>query len=256
MSTWPGVVARGVALALISGFLALPVAAQDAAASAPAPVTLSKKDPFEGFNRSVFSFNEAVDVAVLKPVAQAYRDVVPEFVRITVDNVFGNLADVWSTVNHLLQGKLENTLRMGFRVATNTVLGFGGMLDIATEAGLERQSEDFGQTLGYWGTPPGPYLVLPVLGPSTVRDTAALVADLQAGPTQYIDDGAGTLAGVTVLRVVSTRSGLLGASKVLDDVALDKYSFLRDLYLARRKNQVYDGDPPPEPEEADPEAKP
>ncbi|MBP7914418.1 MAG: VacJ family lipoprotein, partial [Vitreoscilla sp.] len=95
--------------------MALPVAAQDAAASAPAPATLSKKDPFEGFNRSVFSFNEAVDVAVLKPVAQAYRDVVPEFVRITVDNVFGNVADVWSTVNHLLQGKLENTLRMGFR---------------------------------------------------------------------------------------------------------------------------------------------
>lgn len=256
MSTLRGAITRGVALALMAGGLALPVFAQDAAASAPAPAAPSKKDPFEGFNRSVFSFNEAVDAAVLKPVAQTYRDVVPEFVRTTVDNVFGNVADVWSTVNQLLQGKLENTLRMGFRVATNTVLGFGGMLDIATEAGLDRQSEDFGQTLGRWGMPPGPYLVLPVLGPSTVRDTAALAADLQAGATQYIDDGTGTLVGVTLLQVVSTRAGLLGASKVLDDVALDKYSFLRDAYLARRKNQVYDGDPPPEPEEEDPEAKP
>jgi phospholipid-binding lipoprotein MlaA len=256
VSNLRGALARVFALALMAGAMALPVAAQDATASAPAPAAPLKKDPFEGFNRSVFSFNEAVDAAVLKPVAQTYRDLVPEFVRTTVDNVFGNVADVWSTANQLLQGKLENTLRMGFRVATNTVLGFGGMLDIATEAGLERQSEDFGQTLGRWGLPPGPYLVLPVLGPSTARDTAALVADLQVGATQYIENGTtGTLVGVTLLQVVSTRAGLLGASKVLDDVALDKYSFLRDAYLARRKNQVYDGDPPPEPEDEDPESR-
>lgn len=226
------------------------------AASAPAGPAPSKKDPFEGWNRGVFSFNEAVDTAVLKPVAQVYHDVVPEYVRGLIDNVFGNIADAWSVVNHFLQGKVESGLTMGMRVVTNSVLGFGGLLDIGTEIGLERQSEDFGQTLGRWGMPPGPYLVLPILGPSTVRDTAALAADLQVSPATFIDDTRATRLSVTLLQAVSTRAGLLGASKVLDDVALDKYSFLRDAYLARRRNQVYDGNPPEEPDEdADEPAK-
>jgi phospholipid-binding lipoprotein MlaA len=255
-------VKRGLHLSCLAtaGLTALALATASAVAAepeaAPTPAAPSKKDPFEGWNRSVFSFNETVDMAVLKPVAQAYKNIVPEFVKTTIDNVFGNVADVWSTVNHLLQGKFEPTLRMSFRVATNTVLGFGGLLDIGTEIGLERQSEDFGQTLGRWGVPSGPYLVLPILGPSTARDTAALAADLQAGPTQYINDTQTTLAGVTLLQVVSVRAGLLGASKVLDDVALDKYSFLRDAYLARRQNQVYDGDPPEVPDEDEPADKP
>lgn len=213
----------------------------DAPAAKPAA---SKKDPFESWNRSVFSFNEAVDTAVLKPVAQAYKDVVPEYVRTLIENVFGNVADAWSTVNHLLQGKFESSLQMGMRVATNSVLGFGGLLDIGTEIGLEKQSEDFGQTLGRWGMPSGPYVMLPVLGPSTLRDTAALPIDMQASPTALIDDTRAKLIGVALLQAVSTRAGLLGASRVLDDVALDKYSFLRDAYLARRQNQVYDGNPP------------
>ncbi|MFZ5550347.1 MAG: MlaA family lipoprotein [Pseudomonadota bacterium] len=216
------------------------------AAAAAAP---SKKDPFESFNRSVFSFNDAIDTAVLKPVAQAYQDVVPEYVRTLVSNVFGNVADAWSAVNHFLQGKFESGAQMSFRVATNSVLGFGGLLDIGSEIGLEKQSEDFGQTLGRWGATSGPYLVLPVLGPSTVRDTFALPADMYFGPSHYINDTQATLIGVTVLQTVSTRAGLLGASKVLDDVALDRYSFLRDAYLARRQNQVYDGNPPEAPEE-------
>lgn len=224
-------------------------AASAPAAGAPAGPLPSKKDPFEGWNRGVFSFNEAVDTAVLKPVAQVYHDVVPEYVRGLIDNVFGNIADAWSVVNHFLQGKVESGLTMGMRVVTNSVLGFGGLLDIGTEIGLERQSEDFGQTLGRWGIPPGPYLVLPILGPSTVRDTAALAADMQVAPATFIDDTRATQLSVTLLQAVSTRAGLLGASKVLDDVALDKYSFLRDAYLARRRNQVYDGNPPEEPDE-------
>lgn len=217
-------------------------------ASKPMP---SKKDPFESWNRSVFSFNEAVDVAVLKPVSQAYKDIVPEYVRTLIENVFGNVADAWSTVNHVLQGKFESSLQMGMRVATNSVLGFGGLLDIGTEIGLEKQPEDFGQTLGRWGMPSGPYVMLPVLGPSTLRDTAALPVDMQASPTSLIDDTRAKLLGVTLLQVVSTRAGLLGASRVLDDVALDKYSFLRDAYLARRQNQVYDGNPPESRDEDD-----
>lgn len=225
-----------------------PVAAEAGVAVA-APVVRSRKDPFEGWNRGVFSFNEAVDTAVLKPAAQAYRDVVPEYLRGLVDNVFGNIADAWSVINHFLQGKVESGLTMGMRVVTNSVLGFGGLLDIGTEIGLERQSEDFGQTLGRWGMPPGPYLVLPILGPSTLRDTAALAADMQVSPSTFIDDTRATQLSVTLLQAVSTRAGLLGASKVLDDVALDKYSFLRDAYLARRRNQVYDGNPPEVPDD-------
>jgi phospholipid-binding lipoprotein MlaA len=232
-------------------------AAASAAEPDDAPATTaskpqgSKKDPLEGWNRKVFSFNEAIDTAVLKPVAQAYKDVVPEYVRGLVGNVFGNIADAWSTVNHLLQGKFEDSLKMGFRVVTNSVFGIGGLLDIGTEIGLEKQSEDFGQTLGRWGMPSGPYVMLPVLGPSTLRDTAALPVDMQAGPTALIDDTRAKLLGITLLQVVNTRAVLLGASRVLDDVALDKYSFLRDAYLARRQNQVYDGNPPASPDEED-----
>lgn len=221
----------------------------DAAAARPR----SKKDPFETFNRSVFSFNEAVDRAVLKPVAQAYKDVVPEYVRTLIDNVFGNVADAWSTVNQLLQGKIGNTVEMGMRVIVNTGFGFGGLLDIGSEIGLEKKPEDFGQTLGRWGVPSGPYVMLPVLGPSTLRDTAALPIDWQANPSNFVGDERSAIIGVVLLQAVSTRAGLLGASKVLDDIALDKYSFLRDAYLTRRQNQVYDGEPPevPDEEEAD-----
>jgi phospholipid-binding lipoprotein MlaA len=134
-------------------------------ADATAERPRSKKDPFESFNRSVFSFNEALDRAVLKPVAQAYKDVVPEYVRTLIDNVFGNVADAWSTVNQLLQGKIGNTVEMGMRVIVNTGFGFGGLLDIGSEIGLEKKPEDFGQTLGRWGMPSGPYVMLPVLGP-------------------------------------------------------------------------------------------
>lgn len=240
---------RPAAAWLIAAALAFagPLASAQDTPSAPVPAPAaapSKKDPFESFNRSVFSFNDAIDVAVLKPVAQAYQDVVPEYVRTLISNVFGNVADAWSAVNHFLQGKFESGAQMSFRVATNSVLGFGGLLDIGTEIGLEKQSEDFGQTLGKWGAASGPYLVLPLLGPSTVRDTFALPADMYFGPSYYINDTQATLISVSLLQTVSTRAGLLGASRMLDDVALDRYSFLRDAYLARRQNQVYDGNPP------------
>jgi phospholipid-binding lipoprotein MlaA len=262
---------RAAAALLLGLALTVPVSAAEAdaappatAASVPRDVAIgaeaarptSKKDPFEGFNRKVFGFNESLDAAVLKPVAQTYHDVVPEYVRTLVSNVIGNVSDAWSAVNHFLQGKVESGLQMGFRFAVNSVLGFGGLLDIGSEIGLEKQSEDFGQTLGKWGVPAGPYVVLPVLGPSTVRDTAALPLDLQATPASLIDDNTATVLGVTGLQVVSARSNLLGASKVLDDIALDKYSFLRDAYLTRRQSQVYDGDPPETKDEEEDEPAP
>lgn len=215
------------------------------AADAGEPAVTSSRDPFEAFNRKVYAFNDKVDAAVLRPVAEGYRRAVPEVARTGVDNFFGNLGDVWSALNKLLQGKVVESAQMTLRVATNTVFGLGGLLDPATEFGLERQPEDFGQTLGVWGVPTGPYLVLPLLGPSTVRDTAALPLDrVVASPSRYLGGGMNAKVGITGVQFVAVRAGLLSASKLLGDVALDQYAFLRDAYLARRRNQLYDGNPP------------
>jgi phospholipid-binding lipoprotein MlaA len=221
-----------------------------AAASVAAQPVANPADPLEGFNRGVMRFNDGVDNAVLKPVAEAYRKVVPSFVQTGVGNFFGNLGDGWSALNQLLQGKLEPALNMTLRMAVNSTFGLGGVLDIATEAGLERQSEDLGQTLGVWGAPSGPYLVLPLLGPSTVRDSVGVAASMSTATSPQYTDDSGTANAAFLLNVVHTRASLLGASKLLDDIALDRYSFLRDAYLARRKNQVYDGKPPEDPPEA------
>jgi phospholipid-binding lipoprotein MlaA len=228
---------------LRAALAALPLFALGGCATTPG----TTNDPFEGFNRSVFSFNEAVDNAVLKPVATGYQKVVPQFVRTSVDNFFANLGDAWSAVNLVLQAKPVPALETGMRFVFNSTLGLGGLFDIAGDAGMERRSEDFGQTLGRWGVGPGPYLVLPILGPSTVRDTTALAADFQAAPAAWFQERRDQ-AGVTVLQVISTRARLLSATRAIDDIALDKYLLIRDGFLVRRRNQVYDGNPPEEPE--------
>lgn len=216
-----------------------------ASISAPHPA-----DPLQGWNRSVQGFNDAVDEALLKPVATAYRDVVPEFARERVGNFFGNLGDGWSAVNQLLQGKVGAGLDMTLRLATNTVFGVGGLFDPATDMGLDRRSEDFGQTLGRWGVAPGPYLVLPLLGPSTLRDTAALPLDWSATSVSLVTGNDDKLFTAATLGVIQGRADLLAASRLFDEIAFDRYSFLRDAYLARRRNLVYDGNPPEEPEPA------
>jgi phospholipid-binding lipoprotein MlaA len=207
-------------------------------------------DPLEGWNRIVYRFNDGLDTVLLKPVAEGYRAVVPELARSGVNNFFGNVGDVWSAVNNLLQGKGQDAATMVFRVGTNTLFGIGGLFDVAGDLGLERQSEDFGQTLGRWGLGAGPYLVLPLLGPSSLRDTAALPIDMMAGVGAYTDDRR-TTNSLAALQVVNTRANLLSAGKVLDDIALDRYVFIRDAYLQRRRNLVFDGDPPPLPEDKD-----
>ena len=201
-------------------------------------------DPFENGNRKVFAFNEALDKNVLKPVATAYSDVVPQPVRTSVGNFFANFADAWSAVNNLLQGKGEAASRDVIRFTTNSVFGVFGLFDVASEMGLDHQYEDFGQTLGHWGVGAGAYLVLPLLGPSTVRDTAALPLDASATPALLFNHTVDKL-GVFTLQLVNKRAGLLGASRVLDDIALDKYTFVRDAYLQRRRSLVFDGDEPP-----------
>lgn len=207
--------------------------------------TTERSDPWERFNRRMFAFNELVDSAVVKPIALGYRAVVPEWVRAGVDNMFGNLGDAWSAVNLVLQAKPRAALEMGLRFTTNTVFGVFGFLEVADEIGLERRSvEDFGQTLGRWGMKPGPYLVLPLLGPSTLRDAAALSVDFKASPSNIAFKEVRDQNGGTVLQLLNTRVKLLNASRVLDDIALDKYVLLRDAYLARRRSLIYDGEPP------------
>jgi phospholipid-binding lipoprotein MlaA len=203
-------------------------------------------DPLEPLNRQVTRFNDAVDDAVMKPVATAYQSVVPSLVRKGVSNFFDNLGDVWNLVNNMAQLKLQNSLETFMRLNVNTVFGLGGLLDIATEAGIDRHSEDFGQTLGHWGIGSGPYLVLPLLGPSTLRDAAALPVDAWGGsPISYVSD-IPARNSLYALEVVDTRSNLLSTTRLLGEAALDKYSFTRDAFLQRRLNQVYDGNPPEE----------
>lgn len=202
---------------------------------------MAQKDPYEQYNRNVFEFNDAIDRNALKPAATVYKQVLPSFVQTGVNNFFGNLADVWSSANNLMQGKGEAGMSDLTRVMLNSTMGLGGLLDIASEAGLKKHNEDFGQTLGYWGMPSGPYLMLPLLGPSTLRDTAALPLDIAADPW-----GTGVSNGVqaagTVLRVVDQRAVLLDATNLMEEAALDRYEFIRDGFLQSRKNKVFDGE--------------
>lgn len=191
------------------------------------------RDPFEPFNRSVSRFNEGLDEAIVKPVAQVYQDVLPSPIRTGVNNFFSNLTDVWSMVNNLLQGRPQAAGESWMRFSINTTFGLGGVLDWATEMGIERHREDFGKTLGRWGVGTGPYLVLPILGPSTVRDAAALVVDTKGDLVNHVND-VSTRNSLYVLRAVDLRASVLRAGEVLDQAALDKYSFTRDAYLQRR----------------------
>jgi phospholipid-binding lipoprotein MlaA len=244
-----------LALALVAGALASgcatvgPPPAGDGL-KVPAAAPANPADPWESWNRRVFAFNDAVDTALLRPVAEAYAEVVPSPARQAVGNFFGNFGDAWSVVNHLLQGKWEGALTSLVRVTTNSVFGLGGLIDIATEAGIDRESEDLGQTLGAWGVGSGPYVVLPLFGPSTLRDTVTWVPDRYVSPSLLVD-GTGARAALTATNVIDTRASLLQATRMLDSIALDRYSFVRDAYLQRRLNQVYDGNPPEPPEPPD-----
>lgn len=214
--------------------------------------TQNPHDPFENFNRRMFKFNDTVDEVAVKPAAIIYRSLTPSFVQTGVGNFFGNLADVPTLVNSVLQGKVEESLTDLMRVAVNTVLGFGGVLDIASEAGLPKHREDFGQTFGKWGAAPGPYVVMPIFGPSTLRDTLAFPLDLKADLWMQAEPVSLGVTG-SVVRLIDQRAALLDASTLIEEAALDRYEFVRDAYLQRRENHVYDGDVPAK-KKYDPEA--
>ena len=203
------------------------------------------KDPLEGFNRAMFSFNDGLDKAIIKPVAQGYDYVLPQPVQTGVGNFFGNIADVFIAVNNLLQGKPADAASDAGRFLLNTTIGVLGVFDVATPAGLEKHDEDFGQTFGRWGVGEGAYVVWPFIGSRTVRDTAGYVVDVAVDPVWNVDH-VPTRNSLAVLRLVDTRASLLPAEKVIDDAALDKYTYMRDAYLQCRKSLVYDGNPPRE----------
>ncbi|WP_422012594.1 MlaA family lipoprotein [Roseateles sp.] len=198
-------------------------------------------DPWESWNRKVFAFNDKVDENVLKPIATAYSEIVPSPVRTGIDNFFGNIGDAWSAVNLMLQGRFKAGVEQGMRFAVNSTLGLAGVLDIATEAGLEKNSQDFGKTLGKWGMGTGAYIVWPLFGPSSVRDSLALPVDWQASPGVLFDDGRKKV-GITALSLVNTRANFLRAGEMLEGIALDKYTFYRDAYLQRRGSFDDEGD--------------
>jgi phospholipid-binding lipoprotein MlaA len=210
------------------------------------------RDPLEGYNRAVYKLNDAVDRAVLKPVAKGYDKATPDLVKTGVRNFFSNLGDVVVFTNDLLQGKGEQALSDFGRLFINSTFGLAGLFDIASSAGLHKNNEDFGQTLGKWGVGPGPYFVLPLLGPSTIRDAAAKPIDAQLNYSVWIDH-VPTRNSLYVLEVIDTRASLLGASNVLGEAALDPYIFVRDAYLQRRQRLVFDGNPPMEEDDFDEE---
>jgi phospholipid-binding lipoprotein MlaA len=194
-------------------------------------------------NRSIYGFNEALDSSVIRPVARTYQEVTPSPIRSGITNFFANVADVWSTLNNAFQLKPVQTVENGARVVVNTVVGVFGIFDVATSLKLERHPEDFGQTLGYWGVPSGPYVVLPVFGPSTLRDGASFPVDIKGNPLRHIGNVSerNTLAAANL---VEKRARLLKATDQVDAMAIDKYTFVRDVFLQKRLSDVWDGNPP------------
>jgi phospholipid-binding lipoprotein MlaA len=236
-------VSRGIAGVVLAMLLLFGGCATVAPKDNDEPPVGQVADPWEPFNRSIFAFNQELDAGLIYPLTSAYVGLVPSLVRQGVTNFFNNAEDLWSAVNNLLQGKIEQSIAMSFRFAWNTVFGWAGVLDLATELGIERTPEDFGQTLAVWGMPPGNFLMLPFFGPSTVRDALGLPLDIAASPAYAVNQGSFRPV-TTVVQILDTRSQLLGASQLLDTIALDKYSFVRDAFLERRMRLIFDGNPP------------
>lgn len=231
---------------VFKGTLMLVVIMLSACASIQQTERVANIDPFERVNRAVFSFNETADQYVIKPIAEGYKFILPEFVRTGVTNFFSNINDVLIAANNLLQGKPVNAASDIGRFFINSTIGILGLFDVATDMGLEKNREDFGQTLGVWGVGDGPYVVLPLFGASNVRDTVGLAVDIETDfmiNTNKLDSE--EKIAVNSLRIINRRADLLDAGQLLEDAAFDKYSFLRDGYLQRRRNQIYDGNPPP-----------
>ena len=211
------------------------------------------RDPWEGYNRGMFAINETLDMVVAKPIAKAYEFIFPEPIRILVTNVFSNLSDVVIGINDLLQGRGEQAVNDFGRVVINTTLGFGGLFDVAGNAGWYKNANDFGVTFGRWGAPSGPYFVLPILGPSNIRDTFGWAANIAASPLSIVVTDPTAFWTAWGVNYVNTRANLFPAEKIIEDAATDKYSYLRDAFMQNRLNLINEGAPPPGLDIDDPE---
>lgn len=229
--------------------LMLPALLVAGCASNPDRVT-DPRDPLEPFNRAVFRFNTDFDNAFMRPLAKGYKAVTPEPVDRGITNFFSNIDDFTSFVNNILQFKMSRAGSDLGRIFMNSTVGILGFFDVATNAGLPSYKEDFGQTLGYWGLPPGAYFMLPIFGPSNLRDTVGFAGDIVTDPFFSIETGE-IYWGFATVRIVDFRADRLAAGEILTDAALDPYVFLRDAYLQRRRNLVYDGNPPESEDQAD-----
>ena len=207
-------------------------------ASIPAGSERSPDDPWESFNRSVFSFNEGLDDYLLKPITEGYRFILPKPAQQGIDNFFRNYSDIYTSANNLLQGNLSMAFSDLMRVVVNTIFGLGGFIDMATPGGLEKNKADFGQTFGVWGIPSGPYVVLPLFGPSNVRDTFGRAVDLETDYLFRLLPDVALRNSLTALRAVNTRNNYYEAGDLLEGAALDKYTFTRDAYIQRRQYQI------------------
>ena len=202
------------------------------------------RDPFEKFNRAMYTFNEKADKYVLKPVARGYRFITPKFFRKVMANFFNNLREPIVLVNNMLQGKFKDGISDTMRLIVNSTFGLLGTIDVATPMGMPKHDEDFGQTLAVWGMGNGPYLVIPLLGPSTFRDASGLVVDVAMYPPTYIDETS-TRSKVYAVNIIVLREQLLDATDILEQAGgHDPYVFVREFYRQRRRDQVYDGNPP------------
>lgn len=220
-------------------------------ANLPAGHVADARDPWERYNRAVFEFNDSVDRVVIKPVAEAYRDYVPQPVQTGLRNFFGNLRDVIITAHQLLQGKPADAGVSASRFLLNTTFGVLGFADPASNMGFTKANEDFGQTFGRWGVGPGPYVVLPLLGPSTIRDTVGTLADFNLDPIGAVFEQSASRNIAYGLIAIDRRKEVLDAQETIDALSFDRYTGVRDLWLARRRSLVYDGDPPPTPIQED-----
>ncbi len=239
---WVGAALTVVAPAIAQTTDPVPPAMQETDDVFDMPVV---NDPLEPINRVTLEFNQKLDDWIIRPAAKGYDTVVPPPIRLIVGNVFGNVGDIWSATNNLLQGKPHEAGSDALRFAVNSTFGLGGIADLASDFGLPKHREDFGQTLGRWGFPEGPYLVLPLFGPSSLRDAVgAFAGDLQANPFRTLSDP-GARNAITATRLVDARARVLGSDRLLNEISIDRYLFIRDAYLQRRESQIWDGDPPP-----------
>lgn len=214
-------------------------------ACASVPGGPSEGDPFESYNRAMFSFNDTLDEYILEPVAEGYDAIMPSPAKTGVSNFFSNIGDIFVIINDILQFKFNQAIEDTSRFVFNSTIGLYGLIDVATPMGLPKHNEDLGQTLATWGVADGPYIVLPFFGPRTMRGTAGFIVETAYDPINEIKDDNARYA-TFALRAVDTRYKLLKAGRIVDQAALDKYSFVRDAYLQLRKNLIYDGNPPEE----------